>query len=56
VVPVTYDNADINPFLISGSKVMEGTGWMVVLAVGRNSYYGKIKMKIQQDQDDTPLQ
>ena len=29
---------------------------MIVLAVGKNSYYGKIKMKIQQDQDDTPLQ
>ena len=29
---------------------------MVVAAVGRNSYYGKLKMKIQQDQDETPLQ
>ncbi len=29
---------------------------MLVTAVGRNSYYGKLKMKIQQDQDDTPLQ
>ena len=26
-----------NPFLISGSKVMEGTGFMIVLAVGLNS-------------------
>jgi len=24
--------------------------------VGVNSYYGKLKLKIQQDQDDTPLQ
>ena len=29
---------------------------MLVAAVGKNSYYGKLKMKIQQDQDDTPLQ
>lgn len=29
---------------------------MVVAAVGRNSYYGKLKMKIQQEDDDTPLQ
>lgn len=29
---------------------------MVVAAVGKNSYYGKLKMKIQQDQDETPLQ
>jgi hypothetical protein len=28
---------------------MSGTGLMVVAAVGRNSYYGKLKMKIQQD-------
>jgi magnesium-transporting ATPase (P-type) len=36
--------------------IMEGTGLMVVAAVGRNSYYGKLKLKIQQDEDDTPLQ
>lgn len=35
---------------------MSGTGLLVVAAVGRNSYYGKLKMKIQQDDDDTPLQ
>ena len=35
---------------------MEGTGTMIVAAVGKNSYYGKLKMKIQQDEDDTPLQ
>ena len=29
---------------------------MVVAAVGKNSYYGKLKLKIQQDQDETPLQ
>jgi len=26
-----------NPFLVSGSKVMEGTGYMIVLAIGKNS-------------------
>ena len=35
---------------------MSGTGLMVVAAVGKNSYYGKLKLKIQQDQDETPLQ
>ena len=35
---------------------MSGTGVMVVCAVGKNSYYGKLKMKVQQDQDETPLQ
>ncbi len=35
---------------------MEGTGMMIVAAVGRNSYYGKLKMKIQSADDTTPLQ
>ena len=29
---------------------------MIVAAVGKNSYYGKLKLKIQQDEDETPLQ
>ena len=29
---------------------------MLVTAVGRHSYYGKLKLKIQSDQDETPLQ
>ena len=35
---------------------MEGTGLMVVAAVGKYSYYGKLKMKIQHADDTTPLQ
>lgn len=54
-VPTEYEVSE-NPFLISSSKVMSGTGLMVVAAVGKNSYYGKLKMKIQQDEDETPLQ
>ena len=55
-VPSSYDRKEHSPFLISSSKLMSGTGLMVVLAVGRNSYYGKLKEKITQDQDETPLQ
>lgn len=56
-VPVQYTKEEhANPFLISSSKLMQGTGLMLVVAVGRNSYYGKLKLKIQQDQDETPLQ
>ncbi len=48
-VPIKYDKSDVgSPFLISSSMVMEGTGTMLVAAVGKNSYYGKLKMKIQQ--------
>lgn len=45
-----------NPWLISGSRVMEGTGYMIVLAVGINSQEGMNKAKLQKDSDDTPLQ
>lgn len=31
----------VRPFLISGSKVIEGSGEMMVLAVGENSSVGK---------------
>ena len=45
-----------NPFLISGSKVMDGSCYMIVLAIGRNSREGINKEKLQLDTDDTPLQ
>ena len=38
-----------NPYLISGSKVMEGTGYMIVLAIGINSQEGQNKAKLQKD-------
>ena len=56
-IPLTYERKEnLSPFLISGSKVMTGTGLMVVCAVGRNSYYGKLKEKIMQEPEETPLQ
>lgn len=55
-VPEDWNHEYENPFLISGTSIMEGTGYMMVLAVGRNSFDGKIKLKIQKDADDTPLQ
>lgn len=37
-VPTSYEKKDnSNPFLISGSRVMDGTGELLVLAVGENS-------------------
>lgn len=35
---------------------MEGTGYMIVLAVGRNSQQGISAEKLNQDDDTTPLQ
>jgi len=33
-----------SPFLISGTKVVDGTGTMIVMTVGENTTAGKIKM------------
>ena len=36
-----------NPFLLSGTKVMDGTGFFVVVAVGEHSESGQIRMIVQ---------
>lgn len=46
----------INPFLVSGSKVMEGTGLMLVCAVGIHTQLGISKLKLQEEPEITPLQ
>ena len=43
-------------YLISGSKVMEGTGIMVVCTVGNNTQIGQLKLKLQEETPPTPLQ
>lgn len=44
-----------NCFLVSGTKVVSGTGTMLVLTVGVNTVENNLKMKLQQDDDKTPL-
>ena len=46
----------VTPFLISGTKVVDGTGTMLVLAVGVNTAAGKLKLLLDQDNPPTPLQ
>ena len=46
----------LDPFIISGSKVNEGTGTFIVTAVGVNSSYGRIMMSMHTEMEDTPLQ
>lgn len=43
-------------FLISGSKVLEGVGEYVVIAVGSTSFNGKLMLSLRSDAEDTPLQ
>ncbi|XP_010445455.1 PREDICTED: calcium-transporting ATPase 8, plasma membrane-type-like isoform X2 [Camelina sativa] len=45
-----------NPFLLSGSKVMKGTGTMLVTSVGMNTEWG-LKMEISQEtEEEKPFQ
>lgn len=41
-----------DPFLLSGSKVLEGKGHYVVIAVGPRSFQGKIFMSLRSSQPD----
>lgn len=46
----------LDPFIISGSKVLEGVGTYLVTSVGVNSSFGKIMVSLQTENEDTPLQ
>ena len=46
----------LDPFIFSGSKVLEGVGTYLITSVGVNSSYGKILMSLQTENEDTPLQ
>jgi len=46
----------LDPFIISGSKVLEGVGTYVVTAVGVQSSYGKLMMSFTAENEPTPLQ
>ncbi|CAK1360862.1 Calcium-transporting ATPase 8, plasma membrane-type [Cercospora beticola] len=50
------DLKDMDCFIISGSKVLEGIGTYVATSVGVNSSYGKILMAMRVDMAPTPLQ
>jgi len=46
-----------NPFLFSGSKVLEGSGSLLVCAVGLNSFQGKAQSLMEESEEEkTPLQ
>ncbi|RIA95340.1 PMCA-type calcium-translocating P-type ATPase [Glomus cerebriforme] len=48
---------DKDPFILSGSKVLDGVGRCVVIAVGTHSFFGKTMMALRDNEDEeTPLQ
>ncbi|ETN36943.1 calcium-translocating P-type ATPase, PMCA-type [Cyphellophora europaea CBS 101466] len=50
------DVHDLDPFIISGAKVLEGVGTYLVTSVGVNSSFGKIMMSVRTEVEATPLQ
>lgn len=53
--PVKVDHS--NPFLVSGTQVVDGDARMLVTSVGKNTDWGRIMSKISCDFDEkTPLQ
>ena len=55
--PVTTEHKSTpDPFIISGSKVLEGVCTYLVTSVGENSYYGRTMMALRSEPESTPLQ
>ncbi|KAL0941270.1 calcium-transporting atpase [Colletotrichum truncatum] len=46
----------LDPFIISGARVLDGVGTFLVTAVGQNSSHGKTMMSLRDDPGLTPLQ
>lgn len=48
--------AKLDPFMLSGAKVLDGVGTFLVTAVGPNSSHGRTMMALRDDPGMTPLQ
>ena len=46
----------VDPFIISGAKVLEGVGTFLCTSVGVRSSFGKIMMSVRTEIESTPLQ
>lgn len=49
-------NAKLDPFVLSGTTAVAGTGDFLAIAVGKYSQWGIIKSKLGLEQEQTPLQ
>ncbi|KAF3930752.1 hypothetical protein ABW19_dt0210570 [Dactylella cylindrospora] len=49
-------NSKMDPFILSGAKVLEGVGTYMTTSVGVNSSFGKIMMALRTEAEPTPLQ
>ncbi|OXV10462.1 hypothetical protein Egran_01773 [Elaphomyces granulatus] len=50
------DRFNMDAFLISGTKVLEGVGTFLVTATGTNSSHGRILLSLREEPEFTPLQ
>jgi len=50
------DKAKLDCFIVSGSKVLEGVGQYVIIAIGPKSFNGRIMAALSGDTESTPLQ
>lgn len=48
--------SEMDPFIISGAKVLEGMGTFLCTSVGVHSSFGKIMMSVRTEVEATPLQ
>lgn len=53
---IEYRKSMPDPFIISGSKVLEGVCTYMVTGVGVNSYFGRTMMALRTENESTPLQ
>lgn len=51
-----HNAEDLDPFIISGSKISEGLGTYLVTGVGVNSVYGRLRQSLKERTEATPLQ
>jgi calcium-translocating P-type ATPase len=49
-------NVTSDPFLLSGTEATCGQGTMVVIGVGENSQWGRVRAKLVKEEVNTPLQ
>ncbi|KAF0323813.1 calcium-translocating P-type ATPase [Colletotrichum asianum] len=47
---------NLDPFIVSGAKVLKGVGTFMCTSVGVNSSFGKIMMSVRTETEPTPLQ
>jgi len=55
-VPTFREARYPNPILYSGTEVIEGSGLMLTCAVGERSVTGKMRSRLTEESDPTPLQ